>query len=182
MQGVETQWTEVSSDKVMIEQMLALYFCWEYPIFQTLSREHFISDFKTGTHRYCSNLLVNALLALGCRLSVHQNSQQDPEDARTVASRFFGEAKRLLAMKNKPVLPSVQALGLMSLYEASCGNDSESWFFSCQSIQLAVEMGLHIDMPVHDQLTAIEQEVRNVTFWGAFSLHQYVYIKQTYCH
>jgi hypothetical protein len=33
-------------------------------------------------------------------------------------------------------------------------------------------MGLRIEMPIHDQLTTVEQEVRTVTFWGAFSLHQ----------
>jgi hypothetical protein len=172
MQGVDMQWTEVSSDKAMIEHMFALYFCWEYPIFQTLSREHFLSDFRTGTRRFCFNLLVNALLALGCRLSDQQESQPGPDGQRTVASGFFAEAKRLLAMKNPPILPIVQALGLMSLYEASCGRDSESWFFSCQSIQMAIEMGLHIEMPLHDQFTTVEQEVRTVTFWGAFSLHQ----------
>jgi hypothetical protein len=58
----------------------------------------------------------------------------------------------------------------MSLYEASCGRDSENWFFSCQSMQMAIEMGLHIEMLIHDHLTAMEQEVRTVTFWGAFSL------------
>jgi Fungal specific transcription factor domain len=175
MQGVDTQWTKVSSDKAMIEHMFALYFCWEYPIFQTLSREQFLSDLRTGTHRYCSHLLVNAMLALGCRLSVQQDSQSNPDDESTAAGRFFAEAKRLLAEKRPPMLPAVQALCLMSLYEASCGRDSESWFFSCQSIQMAIEMGLHTEMPIHDQLAAVEQEVRTATFWGAFSLHQSVY-------
>jgi len=174
MHGIDTQWTEVSSDKAVIEHMFALYFCWEYPIFQTLSKEHFLSDLRTGTHRYCSHLLVNAMLALGCRLSAQQGSQSNL-DERTMASPFFAEAKRLLAENSRPLLPAVQALGLMSLYEASCGRDSESWFFSCQSMQMAIEMGLHIEMPIYGHLTAMEQEVRTVTFWGAFSLHQSVY-------
>ena len=159
----------------MIEHMFALYFCWEYPIFQTLSREPFLSDLRSGTHRYCSHLLVNAMLALGCRLSARQDSQSSPDDECTTAGRFFAEAKRLLAEKRPPLLPAIQALGLMSLYEASCGRDSESWFFSCQSMQMAIEMGLHIEMPIQGQHTAMEQEVRTVTFWGAFSLHQSVY-------
>jgi hypothetical protein len=175
MEAADTQWTEVSSDKAMIEHMFALYFCWEHPIFQTLSREHFLSDLQTGTHRYCSSLLVNAMLALGCRLSVQQDSQSSSDAEHTSADRFFAEAKRLLAEKRPPLLAAVQALGLMSLYEASSGRASESWFFSCQSIQMAIEMGLHIEIPIHDRLTAMEQEVRTVTFWGAFSLHQSVY-------
>jgi hypothetical protein len=175
MQSADTQWTKVSSDKAMIEHIFALYFCWEHPIFHTLSREHFLSDLRTGTQRYCSHLLVNAMLALGCRLSAQKDSQSNPDGESTMGGQFFAEAKRLLAERRTPLLPAVQALGLMSLYEATCGRDSESWFFSCQSMQMAIEMGLHIEMQNHDQLTAMEQEVRIATFWGAFSLHQSVY-------
>jgi hypothetical protein len=110
MHGIDTQWTEVGSDKAMIEHMFALYFGWEYPIFQTLSKEHFLSDLRTGTHRYCSYLLVTAVLALGCRISARQDSQSSL-DEHTVAGRFFAEAERLLAESRRPLLPAVQALG-----------------------------------------------------------------------
>lgn len=33
-------WTTVTSDTELIEHFLALYFCWEYPIFASLSKEH----------------------------------------------------------------------------------------------------------------------------------------------
>ena len=84
----------------MIEHMFALYFYLEYQIFQTLSREQFLSDLRTGTHRYCSHLLVNATLALGCRLSVQQDSQSNPDDERAAAGRFFAEEKGSLLRKD----------------------------------------------------------------------------------
>jgi hypothetical protein len=170
--GFEIGWTEVTSDKGLIEHLFTLYFCWEYPIFLTLSKEHFLSDFQTGNPRYCSSLLVNALLALGCRFSAQQDYHPGSSSGSPSDNRFFVETKRLLAENAGPSITTVQALGLMSLHEAIRGRDSESWFYSRQSMQMAVEMGLHIDLAEHDDLSTAEQEVRAVTFWGAFTLDQ----------
>jgi hypothetical protein len=57
-------WTAVTSDNVLTEHLLSIYFCWEYPIFASLCR-HFLTDFRTRQRRYCSSLLVNAVLARG---------------------------------------------------------------------------------------------------------------------
>lgn len=89
MHCVDTRWTEVNSDKALMEYLVALYFWWEYPIIQTLPKEHFLSDLRTGNHRYYSHLLVNAMLALGCRLSAQQDTQLNSNDERTLASQFF---------------------------------------------------------------------------------------------
>lgn len=62
-------WTIVTDDIKLVHHLLALFFCWEYPTFVTLSREHFIADFRGGSNRFCSSILVNAILATGCRFS-----------------------------------------------------------------------------------------------------------------
>lgn len=67
IQAPEVTWTDITSDIDLVWHLLALYFCWEYPIFASLSKENFLNDFKDGRPRYCSPMLVNALLALGCR-------------------------------------------------------------------------------------------------------------------
>jgi hypothetical protein len=59
------KWTYLTSNSILIRHLMALYFCWEYPLFTSLSREHFMNDFHHGYHRFCSPLLVNAMLALG---------------------------------------------------------------------------------------------------------------------
>lgn len=168
----EVRWTEVTSDNALVEHLFTLYFCWEYPVFLTLSKEHFLADFQAGNPRYYSPLLVNALLALGCRFSAQQDSHVDPSNASTPGHRFFTEAKRLLAEKTGHSVTTIQALGLMSLHEAMLGRDNESWFYSGQSMQMAVEMGLHIDLAEPDDLTATEQEVRTIIFCGSFILDQ----------
>jgi Fungal specific transcription factor domain len=167
-------WTRVTTNGALVEHLMALYFCWEYPTFASLSKEHFLEDFRTGNERHCSPLLVNALLAVGCRFSTLGNTRADPNDKNTSGDHFFGEAVRLLnEQHDRHVLTTIQALGLMSIREASCGRSSESLFLSGQSIRLAIEMGLHLDINVsNSKESEIEHAVRSATFWGAFSLDQ----------
>ncbi|KUJ06576.1 uncharacterized protein LY89DRAFT_603076 [Mollisia scopiformis] len=151
-------WTTVTSDRTLVEHLLALYFCWEYPIFATIKQEQFMLHFFTGNPRYCSSLLVNALLALACRFSERAGNN--------LGDAFFAEATRLINTEKRHALTTVQALGVMSIREASCGRINESVFLSGQSISLAIEMGLHVETDSEDE------PVREATFWGAFSLNK----------
>jgi hypothetical protein len=169
-------WTTVTSDGSLVEHLLALYFCWEYPIFATVSKEHFMEDFRKKRPRYCSTLLVNALLALACRFSDQPNTRRISNDSTTAGDAFFEEALKLLNAENdRHVLTTIQALGVMSIREASCGRISESIFLSSQSIRLAIEMGLHvesIDYDTDDDDDSTENAIRQATFWGALSLNE----------
>ncbi|KAM3549129.1 hypothetical protein MY1884_008879 [Beauveria asiatica] len=161
-------WTSITSDVNLVHHLLALYFCWEYPTFASLSKEHFLRDFQDGRHRYCSPILINALLALGCRFSTQPKTREFPNDPYSSGDHFFKEALRLLnAETDQHSLTVIQALGIMSIREASCGRDSESWYYSGQSIRLAIEMGLHLSRE-HADLD--EMAVQSATFWGAFAL------------
>ncbi|KAL7621702.1 hypothetical protein AAE478_009029 [Parahypoxylon ruwenzoriense] len=161
-------WTTVTTDAALVQHLLALYFCWEYPTFASLSKEHFMKDFLNGRHRYCSSILVNALLALGCRFSSQPNTRANPNDPRTAGDHFFREALRLFYRESDHhTLTTIQALGIMSIREASCGRDSESWFYAGQSVRLAIEMGLHRLQNDGDEE---EIAVQAATFWGAFAL------------
>ncbi|KAM3497853.1 hypothetical protein MY10362_008805 [Beauveria mimosiformis] len=154
-------WSCVIDNVVLTHHLLALYFCWEYPSFALLSKQHFLQDFSGQRHRYCSPMLVNALLALGCHLSERPNL---PGDA------FFAESQRLFASaRSHHFLPTIQALVIMSIREARCGRGTQSQHYSKLGIRLAVEMGLHIDA---DERNDEERVVLLKTFWGAFSLHQ----------
>ena len=167
-------WTTVTDDGAFVEHLMALYFCWEYPTFASLSKEHFLDDFRDGRRRHCSSLLVNAMLALGCKFSNQPASRTDPSDSRTAGNHFFAEAARLLELESdRHLLTTIQALGLMAIREASCGRSSDSLFLSGQSIRLAIEMGLHLDAQKEGgEAQSIDQAVRSATFWGAFSLDQ----------
>ncbi|KAI1350537.1 fungal-specific transcription factor domain-containing protein [Xylaria sp. FL0043] len=161
-------WTNITNDSAFVQHLLALYFCWEYPTFASLSKEHFMRDFVHGRHRYCSPILINALLALGCRFSSQPTSRANPNEPKTSGDHFFKEALRLLSREtNNHTLTTIQALGIMSIREASCGRDSESWYYAGQSVRLAIEMGLH---NLNDDGDEDELAVQSATFWGAFAL------------
>ncbi|KAM0265349.1 hypothetical protein ACHAQJ_000190 [Trichoderma viride] len=161
-------WTSITNDVNLVQHLLALYFCWEYPTFASLSKEHFLRDFQDGRHRYCSPILVNALLALGCRFSTQPMTRANPHDPYSSGDHFFKESQRLFNDEiDHHSLTTIQALGIMSIREASCGRDSESWYYAGQSIRLALEMGLH---RTHDDDDEDELAVQAATFWGAFAL------------
>ncbi len=163
-------WTSITNDVNLVQHLLALYFCWEYPTFASLSKEHFLRDFRDGRHRYCSSILVNALLALGCRFSTQPMTRANPNDPYSSGDHFFKESQRLFNQEtDHHSLTTIQALGIMSIREASCGRDSESWYFAGQSIRLAIEMGLH---RIHEEGDEDELAVQLATFWGAFALDQ----------
>jgi hypothetical protein len=170
MKSPSGTWTNITNDVNLVQHLLALYFCWEYPTFASLSKEHFLRDFQDGRHRYCSPILVNALLALGCRFSTQPMTRANPSDPYSSGDHFFKESQRLFNQEtDHHSLTTIQALGIMSIREASCGRDSESWYFAGQSIRLAIEMGLH---RIHDEGDEDELAVQSATFWGAFALDQ----------
>jgi hypothetical protein len=165
-------WTDISHDSELIEHLLALYFCWDYPTFASISKEHFWEDFINGRSRYCCPILVNALLALGCRCSLQPDTCAVYGEPKTSGDHFFDESLRLLNLeKDHATLTIVQALGIMSIRQASRGKDSESKFYATESMRISLDMGLNKADHKHDK---DEATVRAATFWGAFALDQYI--------
>ncbi|KAH8600174.1 fungal-specific transcription factor domain-containing protein [Bisporella sp. PMI_857] len=160
-------WTEVTTDTILIEHLISLYFCWEYPIFASLTRRHFLRDFHSGRRRYCSSLLLNAILAVGYQFS----SDSVRSNGCIVAANCFSkEAERLLELEQElPSLTTIQALSIMSVFEASRGRSEQSAFYCGQAIRMVVELGLHMDVDIA-HLPSDEREVRRATAWGAFAL------------
>jgi len=177
-----TSWSEVSKDPQVLIHLINLYFDWHYPYFTTLSKTLFYRDFLKGKPTsqprhtsYCSSLLVNAMLALGCHFTSVPAAYAIPGDSRTKGDHFFAEAKRLIIENDeyeKPRLTTVQALALMSVREAGCGREAKGWVYSGMSFRMAQDIGLNLDIGgiPSDKESLNEQEVdaRRITFWGCF--------------
>lgn len=177
-----TSWSTVTSDPAVVTHLLDMYFNWHYPYFTTLSRSLFYRDFLRGkrhvtSHKtaYCSSLLVNAMLALGCHFTNAASAYAIIGDSWTKGDHFFGEAKRLIIDNDeyeKPRLTTVQALALMSVREAGCGREAKGWVYSGMSFRMAQDLGLNMNLggPNGDLEGLDEKEVdaRRVTFWGCF--------------
>ncbi|CCF41115.1 fungal specific transcription factor [Colletotrichum higginsianum] len=175
-------WTRVTQDKELIAHLMNMYFNWHYTYFTTLSKTLFYRDFFRGKlgsqHKgtiYCSPLLVNAMLALGCHFTSVPGAYGTPGDSRTKGDHFFAEAKRLIVENDeyeRPRLTTVQALALMSVREAGCGREAKGWVYSGMAFRMAQDIGLNFDdggmSPDKENLGEHAVDARRMTFWGCF--------------
>lgn len=61
-----SKWTRVSSNDLLMRKLLEGYFMYEYPWQFLFHKDYFLEDMASGSNRFCSPLLVNALLAKAC--------------------------------------------------------------------------------------------------------------------
>jgi len=184
-----TSWTNVTRDPELIMHLINMYFAWHYAYFTTLSKQLFYRDFllgkpPLGTKRkieYCTPLLVNAMLALGCHFTAWPGARETRDDSATAGDHFFKEAKRLIMGNDeyeKPKMTTVQALALMSVREAGCGREAKGWVYSGMSFRMACDLGLNLDSGVLSNASGSidegEEDARRITFWGCFQFDKYV--------
>lgn len=165
-------WTQVTDDLNFVERLFDLYFRWSHPFYVIFSRECFYKDFRLGREKYCSPLLVNAILAYACHFSDEPHAKTIPDNPRTAGDHFFDEARRLLFEDESPSLTTTQALCVMAMREPSAGRDSSGFMYMGRCMRMAIELGLHLKNSAAPamQLTPSEVEVRKVTFWGCFTV------------
>ncbi|KAF2265795.1 hypothetical protein CC78DRAFT_598402 [Lojkania enalia] len=177
-----SSWTTVTSDPELILHLINMYFCWHYTFFTTLSKNLFYRDFLLGKPppgsrrktEYCTPLLVNAMLALGCHFTSWPAARAVREDSATAGDHFFKEAKRLILeedLHEVPALSTVQALALMSVREAGCGREAKGWVYSGMSFRMACDLGLNLDhggIQHRNSIDESEEDARKITFWGCF--------------
>ena len=60
------KWTNVSSDDKLMRKLFKIYFLSEYHWIPFFHKDYFLKDMIAGHRRFCSHLLVNAILAYAC--------------------------------------------------------------------------------------------------------------------
>ena len=122
-------WTKVTNDSELVNHLLNLYFCWVHPYYMPFSRQAFQKSMQEGMNHYCSEMLVNAILAVACHYSDRPDLRTDPLDPSTAGKDFFEEARALLFQDEGSCLTTVQALSLMSMREVHAGRDSAGYAY-----------------------------------------------------
>ncbi len=61
-----SKWTTVSCDDSLLRKILHDYFLFEYDWFTYFHKDYFLEDMAAENKRFCSSLLVNAVLCVGC--------------------------------------------------------------------------------------------------------------------
>lgn len=65
-----SRWTSVMSDNDLFVALLSAYFVHEYPTYPVFQKDIFLRAMVEGDDRFCSPLLVNALMAEACVCSL----------------------------------------------------------------------------------------------------------------
>lgn len=164
-------WFRQPQDAEFVDHLLNLYFSWQHPFTSLFPQDLFLQDLERGGTRYCSALLVNAILSHACHFSDRPAARVDPSLPSTAGDHFFEEAKQLAEIVAEPSITTVQALAVMSLRETSYGRDNVGYRYAGRAARMALELGLHLACTGNNAgMRPVDVEARKLTFWGVFNL------------
>ncbi|KAM0451834.1 hypothetical protein ACHAO4_005791 [Trichoderma viride] len=138
-----SRWTSVSSDDELLRALLKSYFTHEYLFFPFFHKDSFLQDMVSGRRRFCSPLLVNAVLASSCHGYSKLQGRSEFWNPASMTYRFMAETRRLweLEADEKTITKVQAALILQGQYNKS-GLDKIGWSYCLQAVATSEEMGL----------------------------------------
>ena len=163
--------TDTSMDHDIINQSLALYFSWQHCFFQSFPENLFIQDMSSGSTRYCSRLLVNAVSSTGCHLSPWSQLPGGNQRPLELSRLTFDEAIRELPTIEEPSIPTVAGLIILAQLEGKRGRMHQAWDYCGRSARMALHLALHLRNDGQDA-DQVETTARDHTFWGCFVADQ----------
>jgi hypothetical protein len=153
--------------------LLDLFWTWQNTWQYVVHKRAFMSEFDAGTRgRYCTPLLLLAILSLSSRYSDWPEARTDPQDPNTAGEVFAKQAKELLFHEiETPIVPTVQAAVLLALREYAVNAETSAWVYIGMAVRMAHTLGLNVDCSswvTSGQISPLEEEVRRVSWWGCF--------------
>ncbi|OAQ65031.1 fungal zn(2)-Cys(6) binuclear cluster domain-containing protein [Pochonia chlamydosporia 170] len=138
-----SMWTNVSSDDELLRDLLKSYFTHEYLFFPFFHKDSFLQDMVSGRRRFCSSLLVNAILAASCHGHNKLPDRTEFWNPASLSYRFMAETRRLWELEaDKKTITKVQAAMILHLEYNKNGLDKIGWSYCLQAVATAEEMGL----------------------------------------
>ncbi|KAK1757423.1 hypothetical protein QBC47DRAFT_155922 [Echria macrotheca] len=179
-----SKWTSVSSDDTLLRKLLHEYFVNEHECFTVFHKDFFLQDMANMRPRFCSQLLVNAVLCMGCYCYRGLEHRAEHWNPKNIGYQFLAEARRLYeyetdlddvqtpstdekrqawAMRK---LTTIQAAMVLALVYACNGADRVGWRFTLRAAEMAYEIQLFQPRPEFDTQA---QCVWDYTAWCLFS-------------
>lgn len=177
------KWTNMGWLKSYTREFVSSVLSWDAIPLCVAGQERFLGDFDSDQMQFCSSALVYSLLALASKLQ-EQEVQQRPEhlshqlphqlaDGRTAipaSDYLYEQACTQLWDNGVTVLPDMQAIGTLALYQANFGSVAKGQV-------LANEYAAAIaDLCLRDSARDSSSDydlVRTSTYCGAVSLLRY---------
>ncbi|KAL3419467.1 nitrogen assimilation transcription factor nit-4 [Phlyctema vagabunda] len=155
------------------DHLLGLYWQWQNSWQYVVPRESFLHDLhvdKSG--RFCTPLLLAAILAHSSRYTDRIEVRSDPLDPNTAGKNFYVQAKTMLHHEMEaPTTSTVQAACLLALYGAALDSEALGWVYAGMASRMAFSLGLHSNCTEYipkGVLSNDDAEARNVAWWGSY--------------
>ncbi|KAF4997868.1 hypothetical protein FGRMN_3569 [Fusarium graminum] len=162
-------WTSIIDDDVVLRKLLQIYFLTEYTWFPAFQKDYFLDDMASGGTRYCSPLLVNAILASACHGYSKTTNRAKFWNPQTLGYQFLAEARRLWDIEvGNAQLTTIQAAIVISIVYDANGSDKIGNLYLTQAVSAAHSM--HLFSPPTQPPDRTEYNARAVTAWALFGL------------
>ncbi|RBA09644.1 hypothetical protein FPRO05_14343 [Fusarium proliferatum] len=141
---VPSKWTTVNANDDLMRTFIHAYFLYEYDWFTFFHKDYFLDDMLAGSSTFCSPLLVNAILAVGCHCQNYLSQPAEFWNPNSLGSKFLAEAKRLWAVEEsrERSLTTLQAALIINTIVNMFGIDELASAYLVQAIDIAHELGL----------------------------------------
>jgi hypothetical protein len=171
-QSQTDDWTTFGLGKPYMKQLFEALATWDCLPFFIISETPFLQAFEAAAGQFCSSALVNALLALSIRVVIETVDNTEPPANCLRSKQAFDTAEEILRKCGRPKhLPDIQALGILSIYEISCGRETEAQMLA--QLFLSSITDLCNRHSVSEEVDKQFILVRNTTYCGAASLIRY---------
>lgn len=138
-----SNWTAVCENDELMRMLLNVYFLHDYPWFSFFNKDLFLDDLNSGRDRFCSPLLVNAVLASACHSHRAFPNRAEHWNPHTLGYQFLVEAKRLLELElGESKLTSIQAALVMNIVYNVNALDKIGSTYLVQAISMANKLQL----------------------------------------
>lgn len=121
----------VSISEDLQDHLLELYWKWQNAWNYIVHKPAFMRDLRAGHGKFCSPLLLSAILAIASRYSDRPEVRSVHDDPNSAGDAFVDQAKILLLYESEaPTVTTVQAAALLSLRVMSDNKDALGWLYS----------------------------------------------------
>ncbi|KAI1044750.1 hypothetical protein LB505_013535 [Fusarium chuoi] len=163
------KWTCIIDDNKLLRKLLETYFMTEYPFYPAFPKNYFLEDMAAGRSKYCSSLLVHAVLASACHGYSKMSHRSQFWNPRTLGYQFLAEARRLWELEiGNARLTTIQAAIILSIVHDANGSDEVGRSYLTQAVAAAHAM--HLFSTPTTNSDDVEYNARAFTAWALFGL------------
>ncbi|KAI0887566.1 uncharacterized protein GGS22DRAFT_186400 [Annulohypoxylon maeteangense] len=164
-----SEWTPVLKDDHVLRKLLQAYLYYQHSWTAAFHMDYFLQDMAAGRTRFCSTLLVNAVLAAACAMSRELPDRNKFWVPQTLGYQFLAEAKRLWEIESGSVpgkLTTIQAAIILSIVATTTAMDKVGTSYLLQAMAMATNINLFTaTCGTRDGIT---RKARAFTAWGLF--------------